>query len=157
MSDKVLSHKGYLGSIETSLDDNCLFGEILYVNDLVTYEGKTVEELHKAFVEAVEHYLARCAEEGVEPDKPCSGTFNVRMAPELHRTACLQATRKGVSLNEFVKEAVSMAVCEEKTVVNETHLHTHIQTVEIHGEQSPYEDVMSTWQKASESILSKNH
>lgn len=144
MADKVLSHKGYLGSVEMSLEDNCLFGEVLFVNDLVNYEGATVEELQKAFVEAIDHYLARCAEEGLTPDKPFSGTFNVRFAPEIHKSACLKAALCGVSLNEFVKSAVLQALAEEKTVVNETHNHTHIHTVEIVSAQS-YEEPKTLW------------
>lgn len=150
MSDKTLSYKGYLGSVEMSLDDACLYGEVLFVNDLVSYEGKTVEELQKAFVEAVDHYLAKCEEEGLESDKPCSGTFNVRFTAELHRAACLEAAKHGRSLNDFVKEAVTLAVSVAKTVINETHHHTHIQRVEIISEQGPYEIAKSTWQNVSE-------
>src|SRR5262245_21990494 len=140
MGDKVLNHKGYIGSVEMSLDDNCLFGEVLFVNDLVNYEGTTLEELKRAFVEAVENYLARCVEEGVEPDKPCSGTFNVRLAPELHKAACVKAAQSGVSLNEFVKDAVSGAVAEPKTVIHETHNHTHINRIEVVSDQNAYEE-----------------
>ena len=29
-----LKHKGYIGSIEASLEDNCLFGKILFIKAL---------------------------------------------------------------------------------------------------------------------------
>lgn len=40
-----LKHKGYIGSIEASIEDNCLFGKLLFIKALVSYEGKTVAEL----------------------------------------------------------------------------------------------------------------
>ena len=110
MSDRILSYKSYSGSIEVSIEDGCLHGEILFINDLVSYEAENVRELQTAFAEAVDFYLDKCRRDGLEPDKPCSGTFNVRLTPELHRNASLAAARKGQSLNDFVKECVSDGV-----------------------------------------------
>ena len=157
MSDKVLTHKGYVGSIEFSLEDKCLFGQVLFVNDLVNYEGPTLDELQKAFVEAVEHYLARCAEEGLQPDKPFSGTFNVRLTPEIHRAACVRAAEHGTSLNDFIKDAVVTALGEAKTIVNETHHHTHLHTVEIVGAQKSYEEPKFLWQRGGDAPKPNTH
>ncbi|SDB08709.1 hypothetical protein SAMN03159382_00875 [Pseudomonas sp. NFACC23-1] len=52
-----LQYKGYVGSIEASTDDNCLFGKLLSIRALVSYEGQTVTELEMAFREAVDDYL----------------------------------------------------------------------------------------------------
>lgn len=112
MSDKILSHKNYSGSIEVSLEDGCLHGEILFINDLVSYESETVGGLQAAFEAAVDNYLDKCRREGLEPDKPCGGTFNVRLTPELHRNASVAAARKGQSLNDFVKDCVSKGVSD---------------------------------------------
>ncbi|MEO6921642.1 MAG: type II toxin-antitoxin system HicB family antitoxin [Collimonas sp.] len=112
MSDKVLSHKNYQGSIEVSIEDGCLHGELLFINDLVSYESDSVGGLQSAFEDAVDFYLEKCRREGLVPDKPCSGTFNVRMTPELHRSASMAAARKGQSLNDFVKDCVSKGVSE---------------------------------------------
>ncbi|MGB7192224.1 toxin-antitoxin system HicB family antitoxin [Collimonas pratensis] len=113
MSDKILSHKNYSGSIEVSLEDGCLHGEILFINDLVSYESETVGGLQAAFEEAVDSYLDKCRREGLEPDKACSGTFNVRLSPELHRHASVAAARQGQSLNDFVKDCISKGVSDK--------------------------------------------
>jgi predicted HicB family RNase H-like nuclease len=110
MNDRILSYKNYSGSIEVSIEDGCLHGEILFINDLVSYEAENVRGLQTAFAEAVDSYLDKCRREGLEPDKPCSGTFNVRLAPELHRSASVAAAGKGQSLNDFVKDCVSDGV-----------------------------------------------
>lgn len=54
----------------------------------------------------MDDYLKLCDELGCEPDKPASGSFNVRIGQDVHTSATRAAARKGVSLNEFVKSAV---------------------------------------------------
>lgn len=53
----VLIYKGYVGSIEISLEDGCLYGKILGIRDLVLYEGNTLTELENDFRAAVDVYL----------------------------------------------------------------------------------------------------
>ena len=48
---------------------------------VVNFEGESVAELTNAFHEAVDDYLAYCAEEGIEPHKSYSGSLNVRLIP----------------------------------------------------------------------------
>jgi predicted HicB family RNase H-like nuclease len=101
-----LNHKGYIGSIEASVEDNCLFGKILFIKALVSYEGKTVAELDAAFREAVDDYLITCQSLGQTPEKPCKGSFNVRVGHDLHLAAALAATRKKVTLNDLTRQAL---------------------------------------------------
>lgn len=106
MADKTLRHQGYQGSIEVSLEDGCLHGRILFIDDLITYEGDTVPELGANFAASVERYLADCAACGKSPNHPCSGVFQVRIGPELHRATLQAAATERVSLNEFVTRAI---------------------------------------------------
>jgi predicted HicB family RNase H-like nuclease len=48
-----------------------------------------------------------CAQDGVEPEKPYSGKFNVRFQPELHQQATVAAKILGMSLNAFIARAVT--------------------------------------------------
>lgn len=52
-----LEHRGYIGTAEVSLEDNCLHGRLKFIKDLVTYEAQTVAGLKAAFVKAVDDYL----------------------------------------------------------------------------------------------------
>ncbi|VWC65423.1 HicB family protein [Burkholderia lata] len=126
--DRVFEHKGYVGSIDFSLEDKTLHGKILFINDLVNYEGENLDELKKAFIEAVEFYLDTCAEEGVEPDKPCSGTFNVRIPPALHRSAQVEAARRGLTLNDFIRQSVDNELTGSRGLTIHTHEHNHTHT-----------------------------
>lgn len=109
MSD-YLQHKGYAGSVEYSSEDDCLYGKILFIRSLLTYEGKDVTELKNAFVEAVEEYLADCKARGINPEKPFKGSFNVRISPASHRKAAIRAAREGVSLNKWVEKALEREI-----------------------------------------------
>jgi predicted HicB family RNase H-like nuclease len=63
-----LQYKGYVGSIEASTEDKYLFGTVLFIRPLVSYEGQTVAELEAAFREAVDGYLHTCEQLGQKPD-----------------------------------------------------------------------------------------
>jgi len=103
---KNLSYKGYSGSIEFSHDDNLLFGKVLGVPGLISYEGVTGSELEADFRVAIDDYLNDCKESGVVPLKPFKGSFNVRISAELHQKAALIAMETKKSLNSFVAEAI---------------------------------------------------
>ncbi len=42
-----IKYKGYTGSVEISEEDNCLFGKVLFIRSLLSYEGWTLEEIKK--------------------------------------------------------------------------------------------------------------
>jgi predicted HicB family RNase H-like nuclease len=132
MKPNVLEYKGYQGSIEVSLEDNVLHGKILHIVDLVTFEAQTPEGLQQAFEEQVDEYLAFCEEEGVSPDKPFSGTFNVRLGPELHRELALAASREGLTINVTLKRVVEtwLRDCPDgfRVVHHHNHMHEHFHT-----------------------------
>lgn len=110
---KTLSHLGYTGSIEHDLKDKCLFGQLLYVNDIITYQGDTIAELEASFTEAVTEYIQTCREIGKLPEKPFSGTFNVRIKPEVHRKLAYKAAETGATINQLVSQAVETLVNDD--------------------------------------------
>lgn len=119
MTNNQLSYKGYFGSIEISLDDDVIHGKLECINDLVTYEAKSIPELKAAFEEAVDDYLITCEEIGKSPDKVMSGTFNVRIGQPLHKQAYLAAKAQKITLNDIVKKAIESYLSDKK----EFHIH----------------------------------
>ena len=107
---RLLKHKGYYGSVEFSAEDNCLFGQIQFINALVTYEGESVAEIEQSFKDSVEDYIKTCKQLSYEPEKSCKGSFNVRIGSELHRNALISAKNMGVNLNEFVRYSIEKAI-----------------------------------------------
>lgn len=102
----VVTHKGFIGSVHFNAEDNVFHGKIEGIDDLVTFEGKSVDELIKAFHEEVDDYIELCKEQGKEHLKSYKGSFNVRLSPEIHRRAVETATKKGLSLNQLVRKAI---------------------------------------------------
>lgn len=109
----VIKHKSFLGSVGFSAEDEIFFGKIEGIDDLVTFEGKSVDELKESFEEAVEDYLAICKSLGKNPSKSYKGSFNVRINPELHKNAAQEAVKKGYSLNQLVEKALDTYLVSE--------------------------------------------
>ncbi|MCF8360890.1 MAG: type II toxin-antitoxin system HicB family antitoxin [Prolixibacteraceae bacterium] len=110
---KNLEYKGYTGSIEYSKDDDLLYGKVLGIKGLISYEGITGKELEDDFKEAINAYLYDCKNEGIKPEKPFKGSFNVRVSPALHQKAALLAMKYKTSLNNFVAESIRERVIKE--------------------------------------------
>ncbi|MDE6603821.1 MAG: type II toxin-antitoxin system HicB family antitoxin [Lachnospiraceae bacterium] len=105
MSD-LLFYKNYNGTVEYSKEDDCLFGKVVGIKSLLSYEGNSVRELEQDFKNAIDEYLEDCKERNVVPEQPYKGTFNVRISPELHRNIAVYAIEHGKSLNAVVEEAI---------------------------------------------------
>lgn len=119
-----LTHKGYTGTIEASIEDSCLHGQILFIEDIITYEGTTVDDIKTSFKEAVDRYLTYCKETGKPSNKPYSGTFNVRVGEDLHRKAVEVAYHRGITLNDFVTQSIKTAI-EQNGIIKVEHTHQH--------------------------------
>lgn len=102
------SYKGYQAKVEYSVEDGLVIGEVIGVRDSLNFHADTVDpkEIEAIFHQCIDDYLAFCAELGVDPDKSYSGSFNVRIGAERHRLAEQEAVRRGVSLNQFVSDAI---------------------------------------------------
>jgi len=111
-----IEYKGYYGSVSYSYEDEVFFGKIEGINDLVNFEGESVEEIKKSFEEAVDDYLEFCAETGKDPDKTYKGVFNVRVSPDLHKKASLLAKKKRMKLNELVRKSIRRIVDNENLI-----------------------------------------
>ena len=136
MTKKTLSYNGYTGSIDVCVDDDCLLGKILFIEDLITYEGETPGKLEAGFRDAVDRYIAYCEKSGKSPNKPYSGTFNVRVGEDLHRASCVAAAESGLNLNEFVCLAISDKLAQaQPLLVKEVH-HHHYQAQNSYNEDS---------------------
>lgn len=110
-----------MGSIDFDLEDGVMHGRILYVNDVITYQGDSLTELKAAFEESVDDYLETCELLSKQPDKPLKGSFNVRIGPDLHKDVARSASQEGVGLNDWVKSAIEGKLATKV----EHHHHAH--------------------------------
>jgi predicted HicB family RNase H-like nuclease len=98
----MLEHKGYLASVEFDADANLLHGRVVNTRDVITFQGRSVDEIRQAFVDSVEDYLKCCATRNEEPERPFSGKLLLRMPPELHRSVTICAAEQGMSVNRWM-------------------------------------------------------
>lgn len=110
MAHDVMKYKDFLGSVHFSAADDRFVGRIEEIDDVVTFEGDSVAELKAAFHEAVEDYIELCAAAGKPARRSFKGSFNVRITPELHRNVYRCAVEDGISLNQFVQQALEHEV-----------------------------------------------
>lgn len=105
----MMKYKGYLGHVEYDDEAKIFHGEVVGLKDMVTFQGKTVEELEQAFKDSIDDYLAWCKKRREKPEKTFSGTFNLRIPPDLHAKLAIQAKTMGVSLNSYIAQTLLRA------------------------------------------------
>jgi predicted HicB family RNase H-like nuclease len=106
----MMQYKGYIGVVEVDDEAGMLFGRVIGLRDVITFQGTTVPETRQAFRDSVDDYLEMCRERGEDPERPFSGKFLLRIAPELHRALVQVAEAGGVSLNALVERILESAV-----------------------------------------------
>ncbi len=104
--NSLMEYKGYHAKIEFSADDDTFIGRIIGINDVIAFDGETIPALKAAFQESIDDYLESCEALGKTPDKEYKGTFNIRISPELHKSAVIKAESQNISLNQFIQQSI---------------------------------------------------
>jgi predicted HicB family RNase H-like nuclease len=60
----MLDYKGCRGKVEFDDEASLFHGEVVNTRDVITFQGKSVAELNRAFRDSVDDYLAFCADRG---------------------------------------------------------------------------------------------
>jgi predicted HicB family RNase H-like nuclease len=106
----MMEYKDYIGKVEFDEEAGIIHGEVSNTRDVITFQGKSVAEVKKAFHESLDDYLEFCKTRGETPDKPFSGEFVSRIPPDLHRQVNVAAVLSGKSLNAWDAEQLEGAV-----------------------------------------------
>jgi predicted HicB family RNase H-like nuclease len=105
-----MKYKGYVATVEFDDEADIFHGEVINLRDVITLQGKSVDELRQAFQDSVEDYLDFCASRNEEPEKPFSGKFSLRLDPALHRQIALRARKARKSLNSWIVDTLEQVV-----------------------------------------------
>ncbi|MGC8492850.1 MAG: type II toxin-antitoxin system HicB family antitoxin [Syntrophobacteraceae bacterium] len=106
----MLTYKGYTGHVEYDDAAAIFHGKVLDLKDVIAFQGKSVEEIERAFRDSIDDYLDFCKQRGEGPDKPFSGRFMLRLPPTLHRKVYISAVREGKSLNQWISEKLERSL-----------------------------------------------
>jgi predicted HicB family RNase H-like nuclease len=60
----MMTHRGYKAVARWDADAALFHGEVLNLRDVVTFQGRTMAELKRAFAESIADWLAFCREDG---------------------------------------------------------------------------------------------
>ncbi len=107
-----MKYKGYIGRVNFDEEAGIFHGEVINTRDVITFQGTTVDEIKKAFIDSIEDYLEFSNQRGETPEKPFSGHLGLRMKPEIHQCAYYQARLEGVSLNEWINKAIEKQIAD---------------------------------------------
>jgi predicted HicB family RNase H-like nuclease len=102
----MLKHNGYVGQVQFDSDADIFYGEIIGIRDVITFQGRTVDEIKQAMIDSVEDYLDMCRKHDKEPEKPFSGKLIVRLESELHRKVACAALKEGKSINKWIADTL---------------------------------------------------
>ena len=112
-----MEYKGYIAAIEYDDSVERLHGSVINSGPypIATFEATDVEGLRKEFHRSIDDYLAWCEEDGVEPRRPYSGKLNVRLGTNLHRRAAVSAATSGLSLNNWIVQALEQVLAQRSS------------------------------------------
>ena len=105
-----LNYKDYVGAVKWSPKDKIFRGNVVGIKTPITFEGNSVITITEGFQNAIDKYLKFCALNNKEPEKSFRGSFNVHIDAELHRKVALEASKRGVTLNEYIEDIIQSSV-----------------------------------------------
>jgi predicted HicB family RNase H-like nuclease len=62
-----MKYKGYKAIVTFDENANIFHGEVINIRDVITFQGRALEELKRVFADSVEDYLAFCKDREEEP------------------------------------------------------------------------------------------
>ncbi len=105
-----MNYKQYTAVVKFDEEAEIFFGEVINTKDVITFEGKTTQELKQAFHDSVDDYLDFCKSLGQSPSKSFSGKFMIRIKPQKHQRIFEQARKNGLSINKFIEQKLDQCV-----------------------------------------------
>ncbi len=106
----IMKYKGFIGSVHFAAEDRVFYGKVEGVSDLITFEGSTVDELEKRFEYMVDEHIKDCNKNNSPVEKSYKGNLNIRLSPELHKKVAYNATIRGLSLNQYINNAIKKEI-----------------------------------------------
>ena len=108
----MMKYRGYTGVVQFDDEAMIFHGEVIGLRDVITFRGKTPEELKREFKISVDGYIDWCHEVNQEPEKPFSGNIHLRLQPELNAKLAGEAKVQGMSLNHYINSTLKRAIIE---------------------------------------------
>lgn len=105
----LMRHSDYVARVTYDEEIDSFFGEVINTSDVITFYGRSVEDLKREMAASIEVHLEACRAKGVEPSRPYSGKFNVRLSPAEHARIAGAAAAAGKSMNAWIADILAEA------------------------------------------------
>ena len=102
----MMSYRGYKGYFEYDEKADIFHGQIIGIRDVITFQGRSIDDLKAALKDSINDYLEMCEQEEKSPDKPFSGKFSLRLPPEVHSKVAQAAASSHKSINSWITDVV---------------------------------------------------
>jgi predicted HicB family RNase H-like nuclease len=66
----LMRHGNYVARIAYDEEIDSFFGEVVNTKDVITFYGRSVEELKREMATSIEALIEACRAQGVEPSRP---------------------------------------------------------------------------------------
>ncbi len=119
---KMLEYKGFYGMVEYDQDVKVFYGNVINVDEILSFRGKDADSLEKSFRNLVDIYIADCKKEGKAPYKPYNGRILVRTNPDLHRRVALLAASKRTSMNDLIENTLEQLTSDDQHGIHTSKL-----------------------------------
>lgn len=108
----MLEYKGYIGEVEYDDEAEVLHARVINSGSypIANAEATDAEGIKREFRISIDEYLAVCEEDGVEPVKPYSGEFRLRLGSALHQKVAVAASESGTSLNSWITQTLERSI-----------------------------------------------
>ena len=117
-----MNYKNYEGTVAYDDDAKIFHGEVIGIDDMITFQGTSVDELEQDFKDSIDDYLEFCKKKKRSPEKPFSGRLLLRLPSYVHKEATIAAKKEGKSLNSYIKEVLVEASKNPRNSSNQNRL-----------------------------------
>ncbi len=102
----MLTYKGFVAQLEYEPESDCILGEVINAQDVLIFEGKSLEQLKHRFAEIIDDYLALSDSKRFTGITPFVGRFTVCLAPEDQERLLLAAQKESVGVQHWLNREV---------------------------------------------------
>jgi predicted HicB family RNase H-like nuclease len=106
----LITYKGCGGWFERDADEDAFHGDVLCLGDVMTFQGRSTDELKQALADSIEDCFEACAQFGKEPDKLLGGSLSPRLNPRVVGRIAAGAVQRGVTLDGLAADILTRAV-----------------------------------------------
>jgi predicted HicB family RNase H-like nuclease len=106
MLSNVISYRGHYARITFDPSADAFHGRVLGMQDVISFYGRTSDELREEMRAAVEDYIAWCKAEGDKPEKSWAGKLTLRPDEDVRRRVLIAAAARGQSVNAWINQVI---------------------------------------------------